>query len=309
MTHSMFSATLPTLQIAWDSSSLSVFKTCPRKYQYQYISQRHPKGSSIHLTFGSAYHKALEIYDHKKSDGLDHEEATHEAIRYCLTFSDGPDPDPNKNKFTLTRTVAWYLEQFTNDACETIILDNGKPAVELSFKLELTQLPNTTPEGEPYLLCGHLDRLVSFQESLYFLDRKTTKGTLSQSYFNQFTPNNQMTIYHFASNIILPSGIAGGIIDAAQIGVGFSRFARTMIHRSPDMIEEFLGDLSHYLSLAEHYATDNYWPMNDKACGDYGGCPFQSICSRPPSIRNTFLNDNFYFTSSLWNPLEIRGDI
>ena len=305
----MFSPSLPTLQIAWDSSSLQVLKTCPRKYQYQYITQRRAKGSNIHLAFGSAYHKALEIYDHHRALGANNNDAVLEAISFSLSFPFTHEDDPNKNRETLTRTVAWYLEQFRDDVCETVILDNSKPAVELSFKLELEQIPNRTPEGEPFLLCGHLDRLVNFQDSYYFLDRKTTKGTLSQSYFQQFSPNNQMSIYYFASNIILPSGIAGGIIDAAQIGVGFSRFARSFVFRSPEQIEEFIGDLSYYIGMANFYAQQNYWPMNDKACGDYGGCEYQGVCSKSPSIRDAFLSDNGQFISSLWNPLEIRGDI
>ena len=42
--------------------------------------------------------------------------------------------DTIKTRFTLLRSVVWYLEQFENDPCETVILADGRPAVELSFR-------------------------------------------------------------------------------------------------------------------------------------------------------------------------------
>ena len=56
------SSTLPTLQIAWDSTSLKDL-ICPRKYYYQMIEGWRPKGESVHLKFGIHYHDALELYD------------------------------------------------------------------------------------------------------------------------------------------------------------------------------------------------------------------------------------------------------
>jgi len=309
-TYNLFSAALPTLQIAWDSTSLGELKSCPKRYWYKYIRQRQTLGSSIHLTFGGAYHKALEIYDHKKSEGMDHEEAQLEAVAYCLTFPDDPETrDDKKNRESLTRTVSWYLDHFADDSAETLILANGKPAVELSFRIELDAIHSRTPEGDPFFLCGHLDRVVSFQGHIYYLDRKTTGGSLSQSFFAAFSPNNQMSLYDFASSVIIPNQIAGGIIDAAQIGATFSRFARHIIHRSPDQREEFLQNTEYYINLARFYSENNYWPMNDKACSDYGGCAYQGPCSRPESLREIYLSDPSRFTDGLWNPLEVRGDI
>ncbi len=71
------------LQVAWDSTSIGYLKECPRKYQYMMVLGRQPREESIHLTFGLHYHKALEIYDHARSSGLDHSDAQLRAVQYC----------------------------------------------------------------------------------------------------------------------------------------------------------------------------------------------------------------------------------
>lgn len=311
---SLFSAALPNLQIAWDSTSLGLLKECPRKYQYTILQAYQPTGFATHLAFGIAYHRALELYDIDVTDGADHGEALTETVRYCLSYGERtPDGafhphdssvthDTTKTRETLTRSVIWYLEHFRNDPLQTLILANGRPAVELSFKLNL-QL--TTPDGAPFLLCGHLDRVVTHDDQVFFLDRKTTKSAIDGRYWRQFTPSNQMSLYYAATKLVLAEPAQGGIIDAAQVLVGGTRFARHTIYRTPAQEAEWLEDTYHWLGIAMNYAAENHWPMNDKACGNFGGCAFQPICSRDPQVRHRFLAGPG-FTQRRWNPLENR---
>lgn len=306
---SPFSPSNPSIQIAFDSTSLGTAEECLRKYYYLYILKRKPRGkTSIHLDWGSAVHSCTEKYDHVLAQTSSHSEAVHEAIRLALSFDDGPEPDPIKNKSTLVRTIAWYYEQYKDDPLETVILSNGKPATELSFRIELEQLSLRTPEGEPFMICGHIDRLVRWNDQIYFTDKKTTKGYLNHHYFSQFTPSTQMTMYYTACSIIHPEPIYGGIIDAIQVGAGFSRFARHPLHRTQESIHEFLDHIEHHLKHINYCIQEDFWPMNSKACSNYGGCPFQEICSKSPSIRDSFLMDDGLFESGFWNPLEPRGN-
>src|SRR5688500_1563889 len=100
------------IQFAWDSTSLSLFKACPRKYQLSILMGYDPKSESIHLTFGILYHHALEVYDHMRAQGRSHNDATCDCVKAIMILSkDFQSDDPNKNRFTLVRTVVWYLEQ------------------------------------------------------------------------------------------------------------------------------------------------------------------------------------------------------
>lgn len=319
-----FSNSIPQLQTAWDSTSLGTLKECPRKYQYSIIEGwRLKRGSSLHLRFGILYHRALEVYDHKRFEGLDHNEAlrlslrdlaagcmdtTDDGTRKWWNPSEGLDEkkaaENTKTIYTLFRSVVWYLEQFKDDPAKTVKLANGKPAVELSFRFESGHVNG---EGESLLFSGHLDRVVDFNNQPWVLDRKTTKATLTSYYFDGYHPDNQMSLYTLASRIAFAVPAQGVIIDAVQIAKGFSRFERGFTMRTDAQLEEWFADALHYIELAEGYARKGHWPMNDKSCDKFGGCPFRRICSKSPEVRDIFLQSDFQ--REPWDPLKVRGEI
>lgn len=293
-------------QFAWNSSALGVIKDCPRKYQYLYIEGWVPKGESVHLRFGTLYHKGLELYDTYIIEGDDHDTALDRTVDYLLQNTwDGRDengeggkpwdtsehPAGNKkNRETLIRSVIWYIEHFKDDPTTTVILNNGKPALEMTFTTEINVL---TPKGEPYLLTGHMDRLAYYGDDKFVMDRKTTGGNVGPFYFTKFNPDNQMTLYIFAAKVVYDVPVAGVIIDAAQIAVGFTNFNRGITARSKNQLEDWLDDTAHWLKAAEHYAERQYWPMNDQSCHKYDGCVFRQICDKDPAVRGAFLKSHF----------------
>lgn len=354
-----FSRIIPKLQVSWDSTSLGALKKCPRLYQLSIVEgwRRTPRPGTpgnIHFRYGILYHRALEVYDHKKSEGMVHDDAMVETlldlVEGCMDWEDLADKDaaevatgdgfhvrklgaesdspgwqkllgvwdPNaqldpdkaaKNAKTvpnLFRSVVWYLDRFGDkDPIDTIQLDNGKPAVELSFRFDAGFKTSST--GEPILLSGHLDRVGMFAGLGHVVDRKTSSSTLGQYYFDQFNPHNQMSLYSIAGRVVTNTPIKGVIIDAAHIAKGFTAFARGITTRTEGQLEEWLSDFKFYVALAERFATSNYWPMNDTACNDFGGCAFRGICSKDPKVRLTYLKNQFHIEK--WDPLKVRGDI
>lgn len=308
---SPFSPHNPRLQLAWDSTCLGLLKTCPRKYYYKMIENWSKGGESLHLDFGIYYHSALEEYDKAKAKGACHDEATEICLHHALIISkdfvgtDNPTAWESKgnvkSRATLIRAIVWYLEHFRDDPAKTVILDDGKPAVELSFRMEL---PIENMYGENIMLSGHLDRLVEMGDQIYVLDRKTTASTLGSYYYNQYSPNNQMSLYTLASQVVLPKAAAGVIIDAAQLAVGFARFHRGIVTRTQAQLDEWLKDFERWMRAAERFAAEGYWPMNDTACGNYGGCEFQPVCKMDPCVRGLILKNDFI--KKIWNPLESR---
>lgn len=291
------------IQYAWDSTSLGWLKTCPRLYQYSMIEGWRANSDSVHLTFGIHYHRALENYDRLRAEGATHDEAlcsvVHEALQATWTPSGPWHPDHNtKTRENLIRSIIWYCDHFAEDPAQTVILHNGKPAVELSFKMELDYGEHL---NQPYLLCGHLDRIVNFLDGVYVMDRKTTSTTVASNYFDGFSPDNQMSLYSLAAKVIYKTPVKGVIIDAAQIAVGFTRFSRGFTHRTEAQLEEWLHDTKYWFSIARSYATNGHWPQNDKACHLYGGCVFRKVCSKSPEVRETFLESDFHHEP--WNPL------
>jgi hypothetical protein len=311
--NSSFSTTVPGLQIAWDSTSLGLLKSCPWKYYLAMIEGWESRRRATPLTYGIWFHEAAELYHKLRAQEHDHDEAVESVIKDALcksgvrdaegTFIPWESDDNRRTRFTLVRAVVWYLETYRDDSLITLLRTDGKPAVELSFRIPI-QLH--TPDGFDYLLCGHLDRVAYLDGHLYVTDYKTSGNGLGSRFFDNFSPSNQMSMYTFAGNIIFNRPLAGVIVDGIQCAVGFARFGRGFAPRTQNQIEEWLEDTMQWIKIAEHYAATQHWPMNDTACSMYGGCSFRGTCSKDPSVRENYLKADF--VKRIWDPLVSRED-
>lgn len=319
-----FSKLNPWLQLAVDSTSLGAYKTCPRYYYYTILLGYQPKGENIHFTFGLLIHGGSERYHHGKAEGMSHDDALDKALVWFLaetwnTALSRPwaSADSYKNRFTALRTLIWYLDKYgDNDALETVVLANGKPAVELSFSFDSGFSSRQT--GESFLLCGHLDRLATLNGAAYIPDVKTTKSELNARYWSSHNPSNQFGIYLLAGEIVYSLPVKGLIVDGVQVLVNSSRFDRHLITKDEFQLAEFYTSTGTWLAQMENCAEDANrpilgqdkslaYPMNETSCSKYGGCEFQEVCSRSPGARQQWLDTGF--NRRVWDPLQRRGDI
>lgn len=304
------------LQFAWDNTSLTLAMECPRKYAFRMIQNLVPKGTSVHLLFGGLYATALEHYYKYIANGMSKEAALREIIREALisTWAHSKDAmgqriegtgqpinfeHAAKTRPNLIRTLVWYIEEFgeeTPDGIQTHHLQDGAPAVELSFALDF---------GDDLLYCGHLDRVVTYGGHLYWMDQKTTGRTITTKFFNDFKLAPQFSGYTWAGQTILKSPVKGGIVDGAQIAVGFSRFERGFSPRSASQLNEWYDYAHQWIALIRRMTYENNFPMNYSSCGNYGGCPYRLLCECSPQVRETYLQSH-YAEVSAWDPLEVR---
>ncbi len=304
----------PNLQLAWDATSLRSLATCPRKYQYEILQGR--KNGNEAMRFGLVYHAAKEILDAELTCDWAEDEALISAIKYVWdetekweTEDDIPCTDNARTRYTLVRGLVWSLEALGTDIITPFEFPDGTLGIELSWRVplpyEYVDGTLTQWDKKPYLLCGHFDGLVNFQGDVYVLERKTTKKTLKSWFFKEFSPNVQISTYALAADLMYQTlDVRGVIVEAMQTAVGFSRYLRQPIKRTPEQREEFLTEVIHYIKQAEGYAESGVYPKNESACMMYGGCAFQKICSLSPSVRQDFLESNFKVDK--WNPLVVR---
>lgn len=303
-------------QIAWDSTSLGLFKECPEKYRLSMRQGWESKRTPLPLTFGILYHSSLEHYYKQRAGGQTHAAAAKDTLAHMLEWTGERSAEPpgrfipwdsgdtKRSRETLIRSVLWYLDKFQDDPAETIILQDGSPAVELSFRMEL---PLLAPTGENYLLCGHIDRLVKFADQVWVMDHKTTAGALNERYYAGFTPDNQMSLYSLASQVVYQQPARGVIIDGAQIGVTFTRFGRGFANRTPDQLQEWLQETMDWIKLAEFFAEHGRWPRNDKSCHHYAGCAFREVCGKDAAVRPAYLSADFTQDKANWDPMQPRN--
>lgn len=292
-------------QYAWDSTSISSFAACPRKYYLSMLQGWTSENKSVHLIFGGHYASALEHFHKHKAAGLSHDDALRLVVREALENTWDREADApqdwmhaSKTRDTLIRSIVWYLEHFKNDPMQTVILSDGRAAVEYSFSLDL---------NDDYLYCGHIDRLVTYgdNQDIYVQDQKTSGAQITPRYFEGYSPDYQMSGYTWAGQIIFSMPVKGVVIDAAYIAVGFTAFARQPVTRSERQLEEFRAEVLSYIDSAKRCHEAGYYPMNRTACGNYGGCEFRRVCSAVPGIRDNLLQGSFK-KRDRWDPLERR---
>lgn len=299
----MHSETNPLLQLAFDNTSLSAFKDCPKKYEYGILKGYRGRNTSPALLFGNSYHATVEHFDASIAKGVERELALYLAIKEAFRLSVGGFGDDTKRtRLSLIRSLVYYADQFKNDPIKTHIFQNGKVGLEMSFRF---QLPFSAYSGEPFLYAGHIDKLADYSRSLYALERKTTTTTLGDAFFERYTYSSQIGGYVYAGKVVFDTPVSGAIIEGLQVAVNFSRFGRTIVHRVNDHLEEWLKDLEYWIRQVEYSAKWNYWPHNTEACMKYGGCPFRSVCFKSPSVRQLILDTEFRIEK--WNPMDNRG--
>ena len=321
-TNAAFSHLSPGLQLAIDSHSLGAFKTCPRWYYYTIVLGLQPRAESVHLTFGLLMHKAREVYYKARAAGAGYEEAVEAAVSDALISTYNPSlrrpwisDDPNKNRWTLLRTIIWYLDKYKNDAIETATLADGTAATELHFQFDSGF---RTKRGEVWEFCGWIDRIGTLNGLAYIDDLKTSKNTIGQFWFDKFTPFNQFSMYVTAGQVVWKVPVQGLIVDGVQVAVTFSRFERGLVPRPAAVVAEWIEAQGFWLKQMEQAAeagaeaetegrdAASAWPMNDTSCDRYGGCPARKICARAPGARAAALAVEF--KRKIWDPTKERTE-
>lgn len=270
------------VQFKWNSSSLQLADACPRKYQYQMLQKWKFPGESVHLKFGGLFADALDLF-YKSRETLPREEAVQAAVDFAIDASYGWESEDNlKNRPNLIRTLVWYFEEYKDDIPVTRI--NDAPAVELKFELDA---------DNGVVFAGTIDRLVDYSDTIFVMDQKTTGGTISPYYFQRYDPDIQMSMYTFAGKASYTEEVKGVLIDAVQVAVGFSRFARQPVYRTASQLSEWYDEMMELIELTQHYTRENHFPKRTASCFNYGGCPFREVCSRSPEVRKNFLAAKF----------------
>lgn len=321
MTESAFSKGNPSLRRVWDSTTFRAFLKDPASYKLKYVEGWRGIDPAPPLVFGQYMHAALELYDKERFKHGDSQIALEAALDYAHALATsrteyGYTLDEIAENFakktqrnhrtlkTLLRTIVWYEANYGQDDPVQVLGLGGEPAVELSWRIPL---PIKTPYGEDYIMAGHLDGLVDLGGNRFVRERKHTARTVGSYYFDQFSPDPQISTYALLGSAILGEPVQGVLVEVAQVGVNFSRFERREIPRTKGQQDEFIRDLCFWIKTAERMAEEGHWPMNDVGLQIFGGGEWRQLLARDPAHREAYIGMNFKKDrEGMWNPLEER---
>lgn len=300
-----------------NSSSLSVIQTCARKAKLSLFERWHSRSPSKALTFGSAVHKALEVfYSHSCRERTLPDnfaetaallvDATFEPPKHFLydalkAFVAAADPlrvIPDTDKNSIPSGLWMLTHYFTGYLNDIYVIhsDEQGPLTERTFSLPFYEDSHLRIE-----LFGTIDFVMRNEATGELLcgDHKTT-SQLGMDFLNRCKPNHQYTAYIIGAQRVL--GIPGEnfMINGLQSKArplrsgGPPSFTRQITRRTPEDIAEFSTSLQWAVRSYLTWSETGEWPIGSvDACAMWGGCSYLEVCSAPNELRQNILEAKF----------------
>lgn len=288
-----------------DSTILSAFRSCPRKFQLQYVEHWKSLTTSVHLVAGGAFAAAIEsartaFYVEGRS-AADAEAAGLSALIAHYGDFNCPD-DSAKSLERMLGAFEFYLYHYPlgADGADPITLPSGRRGIEFSFAEPLEVRHPVT--GDPILYTGRSDMIANRHGTgVWIYDEKTT-SSLGATWGRQWEMRSQFTGYSWAAR---RQGIktAGAIVRGVSILKTKYDTLEVPTYRSDYEIDRWESQTIRDVQRMIRCWEDGYWDYSlDGACTDYGGCSFVPICK----VSNPEEWLPAKFTQKVWEPLARR---
>ena len=297
-----------------DSSTLSTWRSCRRKYFYSTLNSLYPTGKSVHLIAGGALAAGMEaarrlVFKRGRDNRPSHDDILQAAYpAFLKEWGDYQTEEGAVKSFENTfGALEAYLIQHPpeTDIIQPLIRPDGSPTVEFTFSIPIEEGPAHPETGDPFLFVGRFDLLGEYNGLPCVVDEKTT-SSIGFAWDAQWDLRGQFMGYIWACQQL------GYPVNTAVIrGIGILKrdykFA-TSIKQFPQYLidrwyKQLLLDLDEITAayINRHTGTEDQvnFPYNfADACNAYGGCAFTSLCSakQPEDFFSSYVKHR-------WDPL------
>lgn len=281
-----------------DSTAITRFMECPRKYFYSMVLGYKSDKPYPYFTFGNAYHKFREIIElrwREESDLTKCDVYILEGMERALKFFDKhhvPPPKGNKfefmNKERIMKSCLVGAKHWKREKAEGVI---KVLAVEQPFQIIL-------PDGE--VIAGRFDQVINYRGKILGRDFKTS--SISGSYYvNTLNPNDQFTRYTYAENkltgwdendvnskMTCEGQLIEVLFNTKTTGPTIESFPAM---RTRNEVLNWLKEQEYWHKVMQLCRDTDVWPMNTKSC-TY--CEFRPVCKMSSeSMQQSYLKHNY----------------
>ena len=295
--------TLAALPPVIDSTMLVTWRACPRKFYLSFCENLAPSGKSVHLHFGGAVAKGLEVARRAFFiNGVPAPQAEALGINAALEFYgdfEPPEKSSAKSWGGLLIAMDGYFKQWPLGQDSVKPYKNG---IEVNFALPI---PGAfRPDGSPWIYGGRYDMLAEIDSILHIEDDKTTGGSFSFSWSEQWHLRNQFLGYIWAAQQHgLP--VERCLIRGISVLKTKNDYAQALAHYPKHMIDRWFQQTVRDLNRISAQWTEGYFDFNlGDTCTSFGGCPFNSPCS-------TTVPEEWYsmFAKRDWDPVRQNPEV
>lgn len=284
-----------------DSTLIASFRSCPRKFELEYLNHWKPKDPSVHLHAGAAYARGLEVARKEFYVKGETAENSLAAGLHALTVAYGDFECPEDSAKSCTRMLGaleFYFDRYplgSDDAVPHKFSDD-QYGIEFSFA---EPIDITNPEtGNPVLYCGRMDMIVDYAGGVFGEDDKTTSA-LGASWSRQWDLRSQFTGYCWgAARAGIP--LQGFLVRGVSILKTKYDTLQALTYRPQWQIDRWYEQLLRDVTRMKTMWEEGYWDYSlDHACIEYSGCPFRQVClaQNPQPWLETG------FERRVWNPV------
>ena len=277
-----------------DSTKVIAMMTCPRMYFYDYVLGWRPDIPNNHLVFGSAWHKAMEVFYTKGFDSANVMEAYKEFLAEYRPIL-GPETDAlfhPKTPDNAFLVLAYYARQYSSDQREFKTLH-----VEVGGRVSLN--------ADQHLFFK-MDTICEGPRGKFSLEHKTAGSFYKWD--EQWPLSMQVGTYTHVLHCMYPDDDIVGVI---MNGVAFKKakkaweelnagqklsvlppyeFHRLEALRSRPQMHNWMWTAQYWLDQIQHNfewlqdCKDSdpllySFPMNSTNCTKYNGCQWQDYCN------------------------------
>jgi hypothetical protein len=303
----------PQLPLHIDSTMITCARSCLQKFLLEFVHGYRPRAISVDLHAGACFATGLEtVYRGIWEQNLSLPSALERAhAAFHIAWGDFEIPAFKKTAKTADRiweAIESYFEQYPprTDHVQPYFGSDGKPTFEYTFAIPLEPANNFEgenfplhPSGAPFIYSGRFDMLGAISGRPCVRDEKTTGGSISTNWSDQWNLRSQFLGYVWAcqqAGINLDTVVVRGIaIQKTQIV-----HAEDIKNYSAHLVAKWHEQLRRDLWRIRRAWDEGYFDFNlGDACTSYGNCVFQSACAS--TTPEAWLSD---FVVKHWNPLD-----
>lgn len=301
-------------------SSLSLMQECWRKAEYSLVRGLRSNLESPATLFGSAIHKALEVFysGHTRERKIPpayedtlkqisfgqwlpewEAELLFRSARAFVTKAEPLAAFPPDNKRSIQAGVwilSHYFRTYVTDPF-VVMTDADGPITERKFSMPVHEDDETVIEG-----FGQIDVVLRNEQTGVILpaDHKTTSQFGAQ-FYQRLKPNHQYTFYSWAANQVLGLNTDAFLVNALQVKDvpktvrgSAPQFARQVTTRDEGDYDELKQALVYNVrEFLKHRQAGHFPQTAPSPCSNYGGCQYLDTCAAPAQLRENIIRAKF----------------
>lgn len=286
-----------------DSTMISAFRACPKKFWYEFVLGLRSE-TSIDLHAGAVFSATLErFYQETYKNGADIPTALGRAYQTFTT--DWGDFVIRKEKHPKTPENMWaavesYVATYPprTDPCQPYSVgDAGSFEFSFAIPLDFPGFPNH-PSGDPFIYVGRFDMFGKWNGRPVVRDEKTAQR-LESNWSEKWDLRSQFLGYCWAlqhNGVKCDTAIVRGVIITTKE----IRQVEAIKVYPQFLIDRWFDQLRRDLIRLRAAWDEKHFDYNlADSCTAYSGCAYVPLC-QSPTPENWYSN----FSVKRWNPLD-----